>query len=90
MKIEPIDESALIINATGIGTVTRAMVHTRSVELAIINGRSAGQVSKSDWEQQSSLPLSKTRRARDRREDWSFHDVRSNHGPRQGRRADTA
>ena len=51
MKIEPIDESALIINSTGVGTVTRAMVHARSIELAIINGRSSGQVSKSDWEQ---------------------------------------
>ena len=50
MKIDPIDESALMINATGIGTVTRKMVLERSVELAIIDGRSAKEASKSDWE----------------------------------------
>ena len=38
-------------NSTGIGTVTRAMVRERAVELALINGRTALEVSKSDWEQ---------------------------------------
>jgi len=38
-------------NSAGIGTVTRKMVQERAVELAVINGRSAQQVSKSDWEQ---------------------------------------
>ncbi len=38
-------------NGTGIGTVTRGMVKERAVELALINGRSAGEVSQSDWEQ---------------------------------------
>jgi len=38
-------------NSAGIGTVTRKMVRERAVELAIINGRSAHEVSKSDWEQ---------------------------------------
>jgi len=38
-------------NSAGIGTVTRKMVRQRAVELAIINGRSAREVSKSDWEQ---------------------------------------
>ena len=38
-------------NSAGIGTVTRNMVRKRAVELAIINGRSAQDVSKSDWEQ---------------------------------------
>ena len=51
MKIDPVNESALIINSTGIGTVTRAMVRNRASELALINGRPAGEVSKSDWEQ---------------------------------------
>ena len=38
-------------NSTGIGTVTRAMVRERAVELVVLNGRSAHEVSKSDWEQ---------------------------------------
>ena len=38
-------------NAAGIGTVTRKMVRERAVELAVINGRSKQEVSKSDWEQ---------------------------------------
>jgi hypothetical protein len=38
-------------NGTGIGTVTRGMVRERAVELAIINGRPASEVSTADWEQ---------------------------------------
>jgi len=51
MKIDPLKESALVINSSGIGTVTRKMVRERAVELAVIDGRSAQEVSKSDWEQ---------------------------------------
>ena len=38
-------------NSAGIGTVTRKMVRERAVELAVINGRTAHEASKSDWEQ---------------------------------------
>ena len=38
-------------NSAGLGTVSRKMVRERAVELAVINGRSARDVSKSDWEQ---------------------------------------
>ena len=51
MKIDPPKEDAIIINSTGIGTVTRKMVRERAAELAVINGRSAQDASKSDWEQ---------------------------------------
>jgi len=51
MKIDPINESALMINSTGVGTVTHKMVRERAVELALIDGRTAQEVSKSDWEQ---------------------------------------
>jgi hypothetical protein len=51
MKIDPPDEAALIINSTGVGTVTHRMVRERAVELAVIDGRSSQEVSKSDWEQ---------------------------------------
>lgn len=51
MKIDPPNEAALIVNSTGVGTVTHKMVRERAVELAIIDGRSAQEVSKSDWEQ---------------------------------------
>jgi len=37
-------------NSAGLGTVTRKMVRERAVELAVINGRSAQEVPKSDWE----------------------------------------
>jgi hypothetical protein len=50
MKTNPLKEGALIENSDGIGTVTRKMVRERAVELAVINGRSALEVSKSDWE----------------------------------------
>ena len=51
MKTNPLKEGALTENSAGIGTVTRKMVRERAVELAAINGRSAQDVSKSDWEQ---------------------------------------
>ena len=38
-------------NSTGVGTVTRATLRERAVELAILNGHTAHDVSKSDWEQ---------------------------------------
>ena len=38
-------------NSAGIGTVTGKMVRERAVELALINGRLAQEVSKSDLEQ---------------------------------------
>jgi hypothetical protein len=51
MKTNPLKEGALIENSAGIGTVTRKMVRERAVELSVINGRLAQDVSKSDWEQ---------------------------------------
>ena len=51
MNTNPLKQGALTENSEGIGTVTRKMVRERAVELAVINGRSAQDVSKSDWEQ---------------------------------------
>jgi hypothetical protein len=51
MKTNPLKDGVLTENSTGIGTVTRKMVRERAVELAVINGRSAQDVSKSDCEQ---------------------------------------
>jgi hypothetical protein len=51
MKTNPLKEGILTENSAGIGTVTRRMVRERAVELAEIEGRSAQNVSKSDWEQ---------------------------------------
>ena len=51
MNPNPLKQGALTENSEGIGTVTRKMVRERAVELAIINGRAAQEVSKSDWEQ---------------------------------------
>jgi hypothetical protein len=51
MKPNLLKAGALTENSAGIGTVTRQMVRERAVELAVISGRSAQDVSKSDWEQ---------------------------------------
>jgi hypothetical protein len=51
MKTNPLKEFALTENSAGLGTVTRKMVRERAVELAVIDGRSAQEASKSDWEQ---------------------------------------
>jgi hypothetical protein len=51
MDTNPLKQGALTENSAGIGTVTRKMVRERAVELAIINGRSARDVSQSDREQ---------------------------------------
>ena len=46
-----LNKGTIAENFGGIGTVTRKMVRERAVELAVINGRTAQDVSKSDWEQ---------------------------------------
>ena len=51
MKTNPLKDGALTENSTGLGTVTRRMVRERAIELAVINGRAARDVSKSDREQ---------------------------------------
>ncbi|MGD1087942.1 MAG: hypothetical protein ABR955_04355 [Verrucomicrobiota bacterium] len=51
MKTNPLKEGVLTENSAGLGTVTRKMVRKRAIELAVINGRSAHEASKSDWEQ---------------------------------------
>jgi hypothetical protein len=50
MRTNPWKEGSISENSAGLGTVTRKMVRDRAVELAAINGRSAQEVSKSDWE----------------------------------------
>jgi hypothetical protein len=51
MKTNPLKEGILTENSAGIGTVTRETVQKRAAELAVIDGRSAHEASKSDWEQ---------------------------------------
>ena len=51
MKTNPLKQGVLTEHSVGIGAVNRKMVRERAVELAFINGRSAQEVSKSDWEQ---------------------------------------
>ena len=51
MNTNPLKQGILTENAAGIGLVDRKMVRQRAVELAIINGRSAQDVTKSDWDQ---------------------------------------
>jgi hypothetical protein len=51
MNTNPLKQGMLTENSAGLGTVTRKMVRERAVQLAIIDGRSAHEPSKSDWEQ---------------------------------------
>ena len=51
MKTNPLKQRTLIENSSGCGTVTRGMVRERAVELAVINGHAAQEVSKTDCEQ---------------------------------------
>ena len=51
MKSNPLKQGIITENSSGIGTVTREMVRLRAVELSIIDGRAANDVSKSDWAQ---------------------------------------
>jgi hypothetical protein len=51
MKTNPLKEGTLTENSAGLGTVTRKMVRARAAELAVINGRSAGEAAKSESEQ---------------------------------------
>ena len=51
MNTNPLKQGDLTENSVGIGTVTRKMVRERARELAVINGRSARETSKSDLAQ---------------------------------------
>jgi len=51
MKTNPLKDGVLTDHSIGVGTVTRKMVRERAVELAATNGRSAPEVTKSDWEE---------------------------------------
>jgi len=51
METNPLKQGLMTENSAGIGTVTRTMVRARAVELAVINGRAARHVSKSDMDQ---------------------------------------
>ena len=51
MSKNPLKEGALTENSVGLGTVTRKMVRERAVELAMINGRSAKEATRADWDQ---------------------------------------
>jgi len=51
MKTNLPKQAVLSENSAGLPNVTRRMIRERAVELALINGRSTQDVSKSDWEQ---------------------------------------
>jgi hypothetical protein len=51
MKTNPLKEGVLTENSAGIGTLTRAMVHARAAELAVIDGRSPNGATISDFAQ---------------------------------------
>ena len=50
MKTNPLNTGVLTSNFAGIGPVTRAMVHVRAQELAVIAGRAPPRVTQVDYE----------------------------------------
>ena len=51
MNDNPLKQGKLTENSAGLGTVTRSMVKTRAVELAVIDERSALEMKQNDWEE---------------------------------------
>ena len=51
MRQDQIEEGKLSHHGSGLGTITPEMVQARAVEIAVINGRSADSVLKSDWDE---------------------------------------
>jgi hypothetical protein len=51
MKTNPLKDGVLTINSAGIGAPSRELLRKRACELAVLDGRSAQDASKSDWEQ---------------------------------------
>jgi hypothetical protein len=51
MGTNPLSKGVLTENSAGIGTVTRAMVHARARELALIAGHPEARVSQGEYEQ---------------------------------------
>ena len=51
MNTNPMKQGVLTEHSVGLGTVTRKIVLDRAVQLALINGRSIQDVTKTDWEQ---------------------------------------
>jgi hypothetical protein len=51
MDKNPVNRGIISENFSGIGAVTRDMVHARARELAMISGRAAHEVSQADYEQ---------------------------------------
>jgi len=51
MRQDHIEEGKLSHHGGGLGTITPDMVQARAIEIAVINGRSAGSVLKSDWDE---------------------------------------
>jgi hypothetical protein len=50
MKANILKDGNISDNSAGLGVVTHEKVRARAAELAVINGRSAHEVSKADWE----------------------------------------
>lgn len=51
MKANPLKAGTLTENSADPGTVTKAMMRERAIELAASDGRNAQEISESDWEQ---------------------------------------
>jgi hypothetical protein len=51
MKTNPISKGIIAKKIAGIGPVSREMIRARALELALIDGRHHGQISRADYEQ---------------------------------------
>jgi hypothetical protein len=51
MNTHPLNESAIMIHGTGVGTISAEMIRKRASELAVIDGRADEEVSQADWDE---------------------------------------
>lgn len=51
MKTQPLQESAIMIHGTGVGTISEEMIRERATELAANNGRAHEGASQADWDE---------------------------------------
>lgn len=51
METNPINHGVLTESGVGIGAVSEQMIRQRAAEIAVINGHSASEVTKTEWEQ---------------------------------------
>ena len=80
MRQDQIEEGKVSHHGAGLGTITPEMVQARAQEIAIINGRSANSVLKSDWDE-AYRELTGRENPRDPSGDWAIETTQWDPAP---------